>query len=101
MKNINQILEKQCAHIEFKDGKVNYFSISTQHGIADTIEDAIKDIIEADKKYEGKSSLRYVAEKLEDSLPNKIDTEIDLSDLDLDKISKWYTDFVKRSFGYK
>lgn len=64
MENINDILERQCVSIEFKDGKVKYFSISTQWGEADTIEEAVKDIIESDKVLNGKSVLGYVIEDL-------------------------------------
>lgn len=101
MENINQILERQHACIRFKDGKVNYFSVSTQHGVADTIDEVVEDIIELDKKYDGKSSLAYTIEKYESSLPDKIDMKMDLSHLDLDKMGKLYADFVRKSFGYK
>lgn len=99
MENINQILERQHAYIKFKDGKVNYFSVSTQHGTADTIDEAIEDIIELDKKYNGKSSIVYAIEKYENSLPDKIDMKMDLSHLDLDKVGKLYADFLKKTFG--
>lgn len=62
MENINDVLERQCTRIEFKDGKVKYFSISTQWSEADTIEEAIKDIVESDKLLNGKSVLRYFIE---------------------------------------
>lgn len=62
MENINDTLERQRTTIEFKDGKVKYFSISTQWGEADTIEEAIKYIVESDKLLNGKSVLRYMIE---------------------------------------
>lgn len=65
METVEQILERQCAELSFKEGKVNYFSISTQHGIADTIDDAVEHIIEADKEFDGKSFLAYWIEKIE------------------------------------
>lgn len=49
-----EILSRQCAELNFKDGKVEYFSVSTQRDTADTIEDAIRNILEADEKYDGK-----------------------------------------------
>ena len=55
METSEQILERQCAELSFKEGKVNYFSISTQHGTADTIDDAVENILQADKEYNGKS----------------------------------------------
>lgn len=57
-----EILSRQCAQLNFKDGKVEYFSISTQWDTADTIEDALRNILETDAKYEGKSSLQYALE---------------------------------------
>lgn len=48
-----EILSRQCAELSFKDGKVEYFSVSTQRDTADTIEDAIRNILEADTKYGG------------------------------------------------
>lgn len=60
METIEQILTRQHTEFKFKDGKVEYFSISTQWGMADTIEEAIKNILEADKKYDGKvPSIHY------------------------------------------
>lgn len=56
------ILEKQHAELSFKNGKVTYFSISTQYDTADTIEDAIKNIVAANEKYDEKSALRYIIE---------------------------------------
>lgn len=62
MENINDTLERQRTIIEFKDGKVKYFSISTQWGEADAIEEAIEDIVKSDKLLNGKSVLRYTIE---------------------------------------
>lgn len=59
-----RILTRQCAQLSFKDDKVEYFSIATQWGVADTVEDALRNILEADAKYEGKSSLQYALEDL-------------------------------------
>lgn len=63
MKTIEQILTKQCAQLNFENGKVKYFSASTQWNEADTIEDAIQSIIEADKKYDGKTPLAHWIEE--------------------------------------
>ena len=49
--------------IEFENNKVKYFSISTQHGEADTLKEAIDNIVKADKKYEGQTPLHYMIEK--------------------------------------
>lgn len=57
-----RILTRQCVQLNFKDNKVEYFSTSTQWGVADTIEDALRSILEADAKYEGKSPLQYALE---------------------------------------
>lgn len=62
MENINDTLERQRVIIEFKDGKVKYFSISTQWGEANTVKEAIEDIVKADKLLNGKSVLRYTIE---------------------------------------
>lgn len=64
MENINDILERQHVTIEFKGGKVKYFSISTQWGEADTIEEAIEDIVKSDKLLNGKSVLRYTIDEV-------------------------------------
>lgn len=78
-----RILTRQCAQLNFKDDKVEYFSISTQWGMADTIEDAIRNILEADAKYEGKSSLQYALEDF------KV-LECNLSEEDFDGVvNKW------------
>lgn len=50
-----KILSRQCAKLRFKDGKIEYFSISTQWDTADTIEEAIRNILKADEKYNGKA----------------------------------------------
>ena len=63
MKSIEKILSRQCAKIEFENNKVKYFSISTQHGEAKTLKEAIDNIIEADKKYKGQTPLHYMIEK--------------------------------------
>lgn len=61
METTEQILERQYAHFSFRNGKVEYFSISTQHDAANTIIEAIQNILDADAKYNGKSPLAYVA----------------------------------------
>lgn len=61
--SVEKILSKQYAELKFRNGKVEYFSLSTQHGSAKTVEDAINNILEADKKYEGKTPLGYAIEK--------------------------------------
>ena len=58
-----EILSRQCSQLNFKNGKVEYFSVSTQWDEADTIEEAIKNILEADKKYKGKAPLHYMIEE--------------------------------------
>lgn len=70
METTEQILTRQHAEIKFRDGMVKYFSISTQHGQAKTMEEAINNIIAADKKYDGKTPLAYVLERkaIEESL---------------------------------
>lgn len=72
IKNLEQILERQGTHIRFEKGKVKYFSVSTQHGETDTLDEAIEIIVKADKKYNGKSSFRYFVEKL---LEEKLEKE--------------------------
>lgn len=59
METTEQILERQCANFNFRNGKVEYFSISTQHDKADTIEEAIQNILDADAKYNGQAPLTY------------------------------------------
>jgi hypothetical protein len=61
METIEQILERQCAELSFKEGKVAYFSISTQWDTANTISEAIQNILEADVKYSGKTPLAYAS----------------------------------------
>lgn len=63
METVEQILERQCAELSFKEGKVHYFSISTQWDMADTIDEAVKNILQADKKYNGKAPIVYWMEK--------------------------------------
>lgn len=63
MESTERILTRQCAQLNFQNGKVEYFSVSTQWAKADTIEEAIRDILEADKKYNGKTPLRYMIDE--------------------------------------
>ena len=63
MESTERILTRQCANIKFIDGKVEYFSVSTQWDKANTIEEAIKNILEADKKYNGKAPLHYMIDE--------------------------------------
>ena len=62
METLEQILSRQYAEFKFRNGQVEYFSISTQHDKAQTVEEAINNILEADKKYEGKAPLTYAME---------------------------------------
>lgn len=59
METTEQILERQYANFSFHNGKVQYFSISTQHDETNTIDEAIKNIIEADKKYNGHAPIAH------------------------------------------
>lgn len=63
MESTERILTRQCAQLNFKNGKVEYFSVSTQWDKADTIEEAIRNILEADKKYDGKTPLHYMIDE--------------------------------------
>lgn len=63
MESTERILTRQCAQLNFKNGKVEYFSVSTQWDEADTIQEAIKNILEADKKYNGKTPLHYMIDE--------------------------------------
>ena len=63
METTEQILERQYAELSFKNGKVEYFSISTQHDEANTIDEAVRHILEADKKYNGKAPIVHWMEK--------------------------------------
>ena len=63
METTEQILTRQYAQLDFKNGKVEYFSISTQWDTADTIEEAIRNILDADKKYDGKTPLNSALDK--------------------------------------
>lgn len=69
MENVNNILERQGTYIEFYNGKVRYFSLSTQHGYADTVEEAINAILKADKDLNGKTPLAYLVEEFESAHP--------------------------------
>lgn len=64
METTEQILTRQCAEFRFKDNAVEYFSISTQWDEANTIDEAVKNILQADKKYNGKASMSYWIENL-------------------------------------
>lgn len=77
MKTIEQILSKQYAELKFRNGQVEYFSISTQHGSAKTVEEAINNIVEADKKYEGMTPLGYAIAKDERKISFPIQEIID------------------------
>ena len=65
METTEKILSRQCAVFKFRDGKVEYFSISTQWGSAETLDKAISNIVEIDKKYEGKSPLSHRISKID------------------------------------
>lgn len=64
METTEQILTRQCAEFRFKDNAVEYFSISTQWDEANTIDEAVKNILQADKKYNGKAPMSYWIENL-------------------------------------
>lgn len=59
METIEQILSRQQAEFRFKDDVVEYFSISTQWNEANTIDEAVQNILQADKKYNGKAPVSY------------------------------------------
>lgn len=63
METIENILSKQCAEIKFRNGIVEYFSLSTQHGTANTLIESLGNIVEAHEKYEGKTPFAYAMEK--------------------------------------
>ena len=63
MESIENILSKQCADIRFRNGIVEYFSLSTQHDTANTLIKALENILEAHEKYEGKTPFAYTMEK--------------------------------------
>lgn len=98
MKNINEILTRQCARIEFVDGKVKYFSISTQHCEADTIEEAIEDIVQSDIRFDGKSGMRYTIEKFEGESHLPKFENIDISEEDINNVMKLFQESVRKSF---
>lgn len=103
-KSIKKILSRQCAKIEFVNNKVKYFSISTQHGEADTLKEAIDNIIKADKKYKGQTSLHYMIEEGIDKfyaenkhiMPAKIsipeDFQVSLNELK-QSLEKWQEEY--------
>lgn len=64
METTEQILTRQCAEFRFKDNAVEYFSMSTQWDAANTIDEAVKNILYADKKYNGKAPMSYWIENL-------------------------------------
>lgn len=66
--NLSDILTKVCAEFRFNNGKVFYFSTVTQHGEADTLEDAVNIIVETAKKYNYKNPLYNFIEKYEKEL---------------------------------
>ena len=105
MENINEILERQDAHLRFKDGKVQYFSISTQHSEANTIEEAIKDIIEADKRYDGKSSFYYAVKKLEEKTEKELSSpeykDINITRKDIKNVIKFIKNNMWKDFYIK
>lgn len=98
METAEQILERQCAEFSFKDGKVKYFSISTQHDIADTIDDAIKNVLEADKKYNGKTQLVYFIEEMEKKEELKPYDLDGMSSEDIEEIIDRFNEIFHTSF---
>lgn len=99
MKNINETLERQSAHLNFEDGKVKYFSISTQHSEADTIEEAIQNIVEADECLDGKSWLRYAVDRYEEEhpLPENISPE-EFSEENVKRVIEFFKENVRKNF---
>ena len=105
-KSIKKMLSKQCAKIEFVNNKVKYFSISTQHGEADTLKEAIDNIIKADKKYKGQTPLHYMIDEGIDKfyaenkhiMPAKIsvpkDFQVSLDEL-RQSVKKWQEEYGK------
>ena len=65
MGKIEDILSRQDCVIRFENGIVDYFSISTQHCKANTLQEAVNNIIDADKKYNGMSGLHYLINEME------------------------------------
>ena len=63
METTEQILSRQYTKFKFRNGQVEYFSISTQHDKAKTVEEAINNIFDADKKYEGKAPINFSLNK--------------------------------------
>lgn len=98
MQTAEQILERQCAEFSFKDGKVKYFSISTQHDTANTIDDAIKSVLEADKKYNGKTQLAYLTEKMEKKKELKPYDLDGMSSEDIEEIIDRFNEIFHTSF---
>ena len=101
MKNINKVLERQSAHLNFEDGKVKYFSISTQHSEADTIEEAVRNIIEADECLDGKSWMRYAVDKYEEKypLPETISPE-EFSEENIERAIEFLKESVQKNFCF-
>lgn len=99
MKNVNEILERQNAHLNFKDGKVKYFSISTQHSEADTIEEAIQNIVKTDECLDGKSWLCYAVDKYEEEhpLPENISPE-EFSEENVERAIEFFKESVRKNF---
>lgn len=79
MESMIDILERQHAVIEFNDGKVKYFSTSTQWDSADTIKEAVGNIVNADKKLNGKSPLGSAIDKLENEYAYKNERKLDMT----------------------
>ena len=63
MESIENILSRQCVEMKFRNGKVEYFSLSTQWDEVNTLEEALTNIIETDTKYDGKTPLTYAMER--------------------------------------
>lgn len=80
--NLTELLERQGASIEFRNGKVKYFSWSTQHGTANTIYEAIEDIVIADEKYDGKTPFGCMLDEYESKIEvPSIDSEYNQTNL--------------------
>lgn len=98
IENLNQILERQCTSIKFRDGKVVYFSTATQHAVADTLQEAIEAIIETDKKLDGKSPVQYLLDKYESTFEITSDDIKDINvGLSIEEINKRISILWERS----
>lgn len=59
MESLEDILSRQCVEMHFKNGRVEYFSLSTQWDESNTLAEALTNILQTDIKYDGKAPLVY------------------------------------------